>query len=493
MPNYKFTEFDCKSITKDLKNIIGYYVSKIQRVATNTLHVTSQTYRLTLNLKGVKKILIINVGSNIYLSQNEYKPIVADVFCKKIKTLLDNGRILNIEHNEGTKLFAIVFKQVKIIFDFYGKGDFVVIDTDTSIIKASWYQSSNDKKIDSVIYEKNVDIVPCKMKENRWNLEKVHGHYEIKQNDDGTYNSLSHILNDFYKGFTLPESKIINKREKKKTDPLVARRKHVKAREAEYHKLIEDAEMQLQLAGYTSEAYIKYNSMFKNNQKKKKKAHAARIGLNQAEAKQNVESKISIPEKRSYISLDISKTDEFRKAWTSSGRIILGGRTAAGNIKLIRTRLEKGDLYFHADVHGASSVILKDGVNAKPNELEQAADCAASWSSAWSDRWRVKVWQVNYNQVSLAAPSGQNMPTGSVMAYGKRIWFAARIPERYIGIYPGVRSNVIVGPRSVINSNIWDIDPKRNKNRLKGLMVQLQKLYTKDTALQIFNSVQKEI
>jgi predicted ribosome quality control (RQC) complex YloA/Tae2 family protein len=45
---------------------------------------------------------------------------------------------------------------------------------------------------------------------------------------------------------------------------------------------------------------------------------------------------------------------------SSDGYLVLGGRDAQQNEMLYRRHLKKGDVYVHADVHGASSVIIKN-------------------------------------------------------------------------------------------------------------------------------------
>ena len=135
-------------------------------------------------------------------------------------------------------------------------------------------------------------------------------------------------------------------------------------------------------------------------------------------------------------------------AYSKSGLEIVAGRNAEQNERLVR-RMQPNDLLFHADLHGAASVILRDGAtSAHPLDLEQAADCAVAWSSAWRDSWACKVWYVRQDQIG-EAPSGQYRETGSVVTFGGKTWFARREPDRCAGI-DLKQKRVLVGPKSVV-------------------------------------------
>ena len=61
--------------------------------------------------------------------------------------------------------------------------------------------------------------------------------------------------------------------------------------------------------------------------------------------------------------------------WTmlSSGQLLIGGRDAKGNDRIVKKHLSSTDLYFHADLHGAPSCALKlsEGfeIDSTPNPL----------------------------------------------------------------------------------------------------------------------------
>ena len=102
--------------------------------------------------------------------------------------------------------------------------------------------------------------------------------------------------------------------------------------------------------------------------------------------------------------------------------IVIGGTDAKVNERILKTYLDDNDLFFHADVHGAPYVVVKDGQSGLSDEcIMEIATFALSYSSLWKDRKLVgDVYHVLPDQVSLTAPSGQFLAKGSVMIYGEK-------------------------------------------------------------------------
>ena len=76
----------------------------------------------------------------------------------------------------------------------------------------------------------------------------------------------------------------------------------------------------------------------------------------------------------------------------------------------------------HADLHGATSVIIKNhtGKPVPPKTLNEAGCMAVSYSAAWEARIVTSAWWVHHSQVSKTAPTGEYLTTGSFMIRGKK-------------------------------------------------------------------------
>ncbi|KCV71670.1 hypothetical protein H696_01086 [Fonticula alba] len=114
-----------------------------------------------------------------------------------------------------------------------------------------------------------------------------------------------------------------------------------------------------------------------------------------------------------------------RFAWfiSTENYLVIAGRDAQQNEILVKRYLRPGDAYIHADIHGATSVIVKNPFPDQPVSpvtLSQAGTMAICLSSAWDANIVVSAWWVEANQVSKTAPSGEYLPTGSFVIRGKK-------------------------------------------------------------------------
>ena len=108
---------------------------------------------------------------------------------------------------------------------------------------------------------------------------------------------------------------------------------------------------------------------------------------------------------------------------SSENYLVLLGRDMQQNEQLVKRYMRKGDVYVHADVHGASSCIVRNNNFKKdipPLTLNEAGHMCMCRSSAWKSRTITSAWWVYHNQVSKTAPSGEYLTTGSFMIRGKK-------------------------------------------------------------------------
>ena len=115
---------------------------------------------------------------------------------------------------------------------------------------------------------------------------------------------------------------------------------------------------------------------------------------------------------------------------SSDGYLVLGGKDATQNEMLYKRYLRKGDVYCHADMHGASSVIIKNNPKTPdapvpPQTLTQAGTLSVCTSSAWDSKAGMGAWWVNADQVSKSAPTGEFLPQGSFMIRGSKNFLPA--------------------------------------------------------------------
>jgi predicted ribosome quality control (RQC) complex YloA/Tae2 family protein len=139
----------------------------------------------------------------------------------------------------------------------------------------------------------------------------------------------------------------------------------------------------------------------------------------------------------------------FRWFVTSDGIVVLGGRDASQNEELVKKYMAGGDLFVHADVHGASVVIVKG----KTGRMDEVAQFAASYSGAWrSGHFSADVYSAQPNQVSKTPQAGEFVVRGSFIVRGERTYYR-NIPLAVgIGLVLEPQAAVIGGPPVVIRS-----------------------------------------
>ncbi len=191
--------------------------------------------------------------------------------------------------------------------------------------------------------------------------------------------------------------------------------------------LVRRVELRLDLSKSFWENIGEYHERLKKLRKKLERIDQMLSELKEHEEEEKEEGKIKLVRKRKR-----DWYERFRWMFTSGGFLVIGGKDARTNELIVRKYLEDKDLYFHADVVGASSVVLKEGVRAGEQDIREAAQFAAVYSSAWKVGFSfVDVFYVPASQVSLAPPSGEYRPRGGIMVYGKKGW-VRKIP---LGIY----------------------------------------------------------
>ena len=114
--------------------------------------------------------------------------------------------------------------------------------------------------------------------------------------------------------------------------------------------------------------------------------------------------------------------EKFNWFISSENYLIISGKDAQQNEMIVKKYMKKGDIYVHADMHGASSTVIKNptGLPIPQKTLEEAATFCVCLSSAWQNKVIQSAWWVFANQVSKTAPTGLYLSVGSFMIRGKK-------------------------------------------------------------------------
>uniref|UniRef100_A0A665WB21 Ribosome quality control complex subunit NEMF n=1 Tax=Echeneis naucrates TaxID=173247 RepID=A0A665WB21_ECHNA len=107
---------------------------------------------------------------------------------------------------------------------------------------------------------------------------------------------------------------------------------------------------------------------------------------------------------------------------SSENYLVIAGRDQQQNEMIVKRYLRAGDIYVHADLHGATSCVIKNpsGDPIPPRTLTETGTMAVCYSAAWDAKIITSAWWVHHHQVSKTAPTGEYLTTGSFMIRGKK-------------------------------------------------------------------------
>jgi NFACT protein RNA binding domain len=174
---------------------------------------------------------------------------------------------------------------------------------------------------------------------------------------------------------------------------------------------------------YTKSAQENAQDYFEKAKDAKKKLEGAKQAVARLEEKVRQLEKSKVIEKKIRKKEEREWYEKFYWFFASNGMLAIGGRSAQQNEEAVSKYLGPNDLFFHANIFGASAVVLKEGKSAGKEVKEEAAQFAACFSKAWeNNQSSVDVFAVGREQISKSSQAG-SLGTGSFLISGEREWF----------------------------------------------------------------------
>ncbi len=201
---------------------------------------------------------------------------------------------------------------------------------------------------------------------------------------------------------------------------------------------------------------------YEKAKKAKRKIKGALIAIENTKAqlkdmeakKEKAMSNIMVPQKR--VKKNLKWYEKLRWFVSSEGILVVCGRDAGTNEAVVKKYLDQNDIYLHADIHGAPSVVAKvqsDSLN--DNLLKELGEFSASFSSAWSKNFTSQdVYWVEPDQVSKTPVSGEFVPKGAFIIRGHRNYIRGCKLEISIGLvdYDGEK-RIMAGPTDAMKNH----------------------------------------
>ncbi len=154
---------------------------------------------------------------------------------------------------------------------------------------------------------------------------------------------------------------------------------------------------------------------------------------------------------------------------SSAGNMVMAGRDAKTNEKLVKKHVSENDIYVHADIYGAPSTVIKnEGIDITEDTIREACEFAVSLSRAWpAGIGSGTAYWVYPSQVSKTPESGEFVSKGSWIVRGKRN-YVLNIPlELKISLidYKGNIIPMISPSETATDSKKWVIIKPGNEKR----------------------------
>lgn len=207
--------------------------------------------------------------------------------------------------------------------------------------------------------------------------------------------------------------------------------------------------------GIPENAEVYYNK----GKKAKKKIKGVHIAIEKTEqeiekakSKREIEmEKVLVPQKR--VKKELKWYEKLRWFLTSDGLLVIGGRDASTNEMVVKKHMENRDIYFHSDIHGAASIVLKAGEGEIPeSSINQAAAFAACFSSAWSKGLgSADVYWVKPEQVSKTPQSGEFVTKGAFIIRGSRNYIRGLPLTLSVGKVDYEGERIMAGPPEAVS------------------------------------------
>ena len=167
--------------------------------------------------------------------------------------------------------------------------------------------------------------------------------------------------------------------------------------------------------------------------------------------------------------------EQYRWFVSSEGAVVIAGRDATSNDQVVKRHLKEGDLYVHADLHGAASVVVKHPAPGSPPFTEATIREAGQWAVAFSKAWRAglasaSAFWVAHDQVSKSGGSGEFVARGAWVVHGTKHFLRDLPTELALGTidYEGESRWTVAPPEAVRSRGQVRVLLTPGDDRLRG-------------------------
>lgn len=406
----------------------------------------------------------------------------------KIRKEIKDHKVVSIDIINNDRTVVLETYNHKIVLELYAKGNLILLDKNNIIIVLTriYPECSHGKEYEIKKYN---DFTNFESK--KYYLKNGNEICQIE--DDMTeefYENIIDALRALWNIKINEKEKIKLKKEKKKNSkksPLDGINNQI----SKFNSKIDNKLKQLEkLEEYDELNNFDFNTIGKLHQERK----AIVKKLNSAQEIKNLKISQSKKDEKKLIKKENQKIEKIilsSSSWyqnyhwwyTKNGFLVVGGRCATDNEKLVKSYMNDNDIYFHTDEPGSGSFIMftngiKDFIEKKEYliDIDETAEGVLAFSNQWNTSCPTgNVFYVKGSQVTKSAPSGEYIGKGSFMIYGKKEFVKVTGTTLGYGIYKDKdKSMLMLAPYRIINrlgGSSVRLKPRNDIKKMKGKII----------------------
>ena len=205
------------------------------------------------------------------------------------------------------------------------------------------------------------------------------------------------------------------------------------------------------------------------SKKMRDKVEGAKIALKETIEKLKKLKKVKIEEKKEERRERKYWFENYRWFISSDGNLVIAGRDAKTNEKVVKKYMEDDDIYVHADIHGAPSCIIKASdafgkkLPIKEKSIKEACQFAASYSKAWNQFSMAYAYWVYPQQVTKSSKPG------AFIIRGQRNYVKCELEIAIGRVKIGDEYKIMGGPPSAVRrlADKWVVFVPGNEDKNK--------------------------
>ena len=410
---------------------------------------------------------VFEPGLNIWAGDFKERETNLHSLSIKIRKEVGDQKILSFDLVDNDRTIVIQFKNHKIVLELYAKGNLILLNSENKVIVLTriYSECSHGKSYQIKEYK---DYTDYHVKKYGWVVENK----EFSDKFENFENILEAIEALWIARQNIKSNVKEAKKEKKTKNKFSIEdniNNQIKGFDNKINKKLTEIE-KLEDVDYDIIDYKQIGEIHKNRKAMVKKMDNAVLAL---EAKVKSKEKEDKKPKVEKIKLVTNQWYQKYHWWyTKNNFLVVGGRSAADNEKLVKNYLGDNDLYFHSEDPGSGSFILFTEKRTPDfSDIDETAEGVLALSTYWGISSIGEVFYVKGNQVTKTAPSGEYVGKGSFMTYGKKEIIKITGITLGYGVY---ENKLMLAPYRIISrltkQNI-KLKPRTDIKKMKGKII----------------------